>query len=172
MGEYLFQSEIVNTQKIRNYTRRYDGTDDYPDWKFLILFLAFVFIFVAFDVPSEFIGLLWGGILVNSIFEYFYLKPIVIGQVFLNTDELIIDHGIIKSFKLSEIDNLEITRGSRWHYSYEIFNETVAFNNFISFQHNGEAFSYEFMIRDKTHNREFEAMINRFPQIGLAYKSV
>ena len=94
------------------------------------------------------------------VYLYIYDKHRVIGTVTIEP------HGIsVRSkdefdvFKFSEIDQIEIVRGSRYHYDYQNANERTETKNYVSFYNQNSRLKYEFKIDSKEKNTEFEVLI-------------
>ena len=99
------------------------------------------------------------GILAVAL--HFYSKKYKhLGNLLIMDNEFIFKRNkSIEVFKFKDLSDIKITRGATFHYEYKDDNYLVKFDNWLSFQNNGE-FKIEFLIDSVDKNEEFEKMMN------------
>lgn len=125
---------------------------------------------VFLDILRWFI--LFIGYLIHHYWNYSYK---VIGN--LSCNNLGVEISDEKGSKLiawDEISNLALSRGSTYHYFYQIANSFKANSNFIQFSAHGQNYQFEFLIDSKETNKAFENMLDNLyvNQWPVSYKSV
>ena len=125
---------------------------------------------------AEYIWYLFIIVGIITILFYFYTKKYkVIGSLIINSNQILCEVLSEKHiFLFSEIQTLQLNRGSTWHYSYQQYNYLVKTNNWIDIETANEKHNYEFLIQSEYQNAEFERMVEFLRQNinGFVYKSI
>ena len=172
----LFESELTDGSRLRKYG---------PKLSILIfVFYAIYFIYRLYnDLKSgenetTFFTLyvvLSVIVLITALVLYFYMKARIIrGHIKIFKDKVELSQARTHTYSFDSIDNLEIQRGSTYHYSYQVINKIVKVGNFLRFSIDGEPKEFEFLIDSKEKNQSFESAINTLQQnrIKLHYTSI
>lgn len=98
--------------------------------------------------------------LMAIILHYYSEKYKKIGNLVINEENIILKtSNDTFIYSLNELKNLSISRGSTFHYEYKEDNYLIKFDNWVSFDFNGELKKIEFSIDSITKNEEFEELI-------------
>ncbi|MDF1694940.1 MAG: hypothetical protein P1U56_03875 [Saprospiraceae bacterium] len=170
----LFETELVDGSRFRKYQK-----------KVMYLILLFSILGVGFSIFLDDNSLsivemtpyyiLTYGVLISSIVLYFYMnKKVPKGILKIYTDKIVVSNSKNNSYPINSIANFEIQRGATYHYSHDIGNELIKFNNFLRFNYNDINHEYEFIIDSKEKNNQFETMIQQLHKhkIKLYYTSI
>lgn len=181
-----FEFVIINSDRFRNL----------KNYRYALYFLLLILYFLIHKVRSnrnvnisepfsasdklglnaEYIWYLFIFLGIITILFYFYTKKYkVIGSFIINSNQIICEVLSEKHiFLFSEIQSLQLNRGSTWHYSYQIDNYLVNSNNWIDIETANEKHNYEFLIQSEYQNAEFQRMVELLRQNinGFEYKSI
>lgn len=177
---------IINSDRFRNL----------KNYRYALYFLLLILYFLIHKVRSnrnvnisqpfsasdklglnaEYIWYLFIFLGIITILFYFYTKKYkVIGSFIINSNQILCKVlSDQKIFLFSEIQTLQLNRGSTWHYSYQQDNYLVKTNNWIDIETAIGTYNYEFLIQSEYQNSEFERMVEFLRQNinGFVYKSI
>jgi len=114
----------------------------------------------------------WGSLFGYGFFRNRHKK---LGTLTINKNGIIVQKNeVYEQFSYDDIKELEINRGARVHYEYEVANDEKTIGNYVEFNDRGLKRKFEFLINTKDKNKEFEDMIKELYRLNIPvlYKSV
>lgn len=165
-GKLLFKTPLVD----RVYKPWYDKTSNW------VLFVLWAISFaVAHSFDNIWIELIpWAALWIWLIYYFYKHRYKRAGTLELYSDRIKIQSEELKDeFFLSEISGLAIQRGSNFH-SADVGEKPRMENNFIQFNHNGQAYEFLFLIDSHAQNKVFESTIEALSreEYSLDYRSI
>ena len=169
----LFETQLVDGSKFRKFRK-------YLLWTgpaYMVLSMS-IHIFwpsskdLKWDTLTSSVAIIFYAIVIVSIILYYYSERIIPkGILKIGEEHIKIEKDKVSSFKIEDVNNFEIQRGSTYHYTHQTGNELIKFNNYLRFTYNDTSYEYEFCIDSKQKNTEFEAMIHTLQKnrINLYY---
>lgn len=161
-GNYkLFETELTDGSLFRKIKPIYLITG--------ILLLAIVLVYNVFMEEGNnnldylfwpFVTVVILFLLIGILLYLFMNKKVIKGNLSIYEDKVEIRQKNVNTYNLNSLENLEIQRGSTYHYTHQTGNEIVMVGNYLRFKINGESKEYEFLIDSQKKNNTFESMIS------------